>query len=253
MLKNPIGKNVLQAAQERIAWTFDNFESVYISFSAGKDSTVMLHLVAAEAQKRNRKIGLLMIDLEGQYKLTIDHALRCVDLYKDTIDLHWVCLPIHLRNAVSVYEPFWKCWDKDAKAAWIRDMPDCAVSDPDHYPFFFDGMEFEEFVTLFGEWYSKGEPTACFVGIRTDESLNRFRTIVQSKKETCQGHRFTSKVSPSVFNVYPIYDWQSADLWTYHAKNPDLPHNRLLQTRRHDGARLAASSSAGLSSGIPSP
>ncbi len=238
MLKNLIGLNVLEAARERIAWTFDTFPRVYVSFSAGKDSTVMLHLVADEARKRGRKFGLLLIDLEGQYKLTIDHAHRCVEMYADLIDLHWVCLPIHLRNAVSVYEPFWKCWDTEAKDAWIRPMPECAVRTPDAYPFFFDGMEFEEFVELFGEWYANGKETACFVGIRTDESLNRFRTIVQSKKVTKDGKRYTSKVTDHVFNAYPIYDWHSADLWTYHAKNPDKPHNRLYDLMLKAGVPL---------------
>lgn len=238
MLKEPIGIDVLEAARERIAWTFDTFPRVYLSFSAGKDSTVMLHLVADEARKRGRTFGLLLIDLEGQYKLTIEHALRCVEMYRDLIDLHWVCLPIHLRNAVSVYEPFWKCWDAEAKEAWIRPMPDCAISDPSAYPFFFDGMEFEEFTELFGEWYSQGEETACFVGIRTDESLNRFRTIVQSKKITKDDRRWTSKITDSVYNVYPIYDWHSSDLWTYHARNPDKPHNRLYDLMHKAGVPL---------------
>ena len=88
-------------------------------------------------------------------------------------------------------------------------------------------MEFEEFVPLFGEWYARGERCACFVGIRTDESLNRFRTIAQSKKETLQGKRYTSRVTESVYNCYPIYDWKAQDLWTWHAQNPLKPYNRL--------------------------
>jgi predicted phosphoadenosine phosphosulfate sulfurtransferase len=237
-LKDPLLIDVLTAARERIAWTFDEFPRVYLSFSAGKDSTVMLHLVADEARKRNRKFGLLLVDLEGQYRLTIEHAKRCVDLYADLIDLHWVCLPIHLRNAVSVYEPFWKCWDPEAKDAWIRPLPEWAVSDQNFYPFFKNGMEFEEFVPLFGQWYSQGERTACFVGIRTDESLNRFRTLVQSQKETWKGRRHTSQVTENVFNVYPIYDWKSADLWTYHARYSDRPHNRLYDLMHQAGVPM---------------
>ena len=53
--------NVCDASRERISWTFDNFEKIYLSFSAGKDSTVMLHLVMDEAIKRNRKIGVLLV------------------------------------------------------------------------------------------------------------------------------------------------------------------------------------------------
>lgn len=235
MLKRPIGINVLEAAKKRVEWTFDNFERVYLSFSAGKDSTIMLHLVADEAIKRQRTFGLLIVDLEAQYKLTMDHAMACVAMYRDIIDLHWVCLPLHLRNAVSVYEPFWLCWDVEKRDGWVRQPPDCATIDIGRYPFFSVGMEFEEFVPEFGEWYSQGKNCACLVGIRTDESLNRFRTIVQSKKETYDGNRWTSKVTDHCYNVYPIYDWKSSDIWVYHAKNPTKPYNRLYDLMHRAG------------------
>jgi predicted phosphoadenosine phosphosulfate sulfurtransferase len=227
MLKEPAGIDVLTAARERIARVFDDFERIYLSFSAGKDSTVMLHLVADEARKRDRTFGVLLVDLEAQYRLTMEHAYRCVEMHQNCIELHWVCLPIHLRNSVSVYEPFWMCWDPDARGAWVRDLPHWAISSETFFPFFHRGMEFEEFVPEFGHWYSQGKPTACFVGIRCDESLNRFRTIVQSKKATHSGLRWTSHVIGSVFNAYPIYDWKSADLWTYHARFKDKPYNEL--------------------------
>ena len=115
MPKYKLNKNVLIAARERIKYLFEEFDSIYLSFSAGKDSTVMLHLVMDEAIKRNRKIGLLLVDLEGQYKMTIDHAEKCLKKYEKYLNIFWVCLPIHLRNAVSVYEPFWKCWDMKKK------------------------------------------------------------------------------------------------------------------------------------------
>jgi len=235
MLKRPAGKNVLDAARERIAYTFDNFERVYCSFSAGKDSTVMLHLIADEARKRDRKFGIMIVDLEAQYKFTMDHAKAMIESYSDVAEIFWVCLPIHLRNAVSVYEPFWMCWDPDAKDAWVRPLPEQAINDESYFPFFRRGMEFEEFVPEFGEWYSQGKPCACFVGIRTDESLNRFRTIVQSKKETFAGKRWTSRVTEHCYNSYPIYDWKSSDLWVYHAKNPDRRYNKLYDLMHRAG------------------
>lgn len=238
MIKKPIGMNVLEAARRRIAKAFDSFERVYLSFSAGKDSTVMLHLVADEARLRGRKFGVLLVDLEGQYKLTIEHAEACAKMYADVIDLYWVCLPIHLRNAVSVYAPFWMCWDPDAKDMWIRAMPDGALSDGSQFPFFRQGMEFEEFVPEFGEWYAQGKPCACFVGIRTDESLNRFRTIAQSKKETWENWRWSSRVTENCYNIYPIYDWKSSDLWVYHARNPDRPYNRLYDLMHRAGVPM---------------
>jgi len=227
MPKRGLGISVLEASRERIAWTFDEFKKVYVSFSAGKDSTVMLHLVADEAIKRGRKFGVLLVDLEGQYKLTIAHGLKCIEMYKDHIDLHWVCLPLHLRNAVSVYQPHWLCWDEAVKDAWIREPPEGAITDPDFFPFFAKGMEFEEFVPEFGEWYAQGEKTACLVGIRSDESLNRYRTIASLVKTRLDGRQYTSLITPSVYNVYPVYDWHTHDVWTYHGKHPDKPHNEL--------------------------
>lgn len=224
-LKKYKDSNVLEEAQERIRYIFDNFERVYLSFSAGKDSTVMLHLVMAEAIKRKQKIGILLVDLEAQYKCTMEHAEKCIRMYSDWVDVYWVSLPIALRNAVSNFQPKWLCWDPAAKETWVRNPPDFAITDESFFDFFQSGMEFEEFVPLFGEWYSEGKSCACFVGIRTDESLNRFRTIASNKKERHNGRSFTTKVTDNVYNVYPVYDWGVSDLWLYHYRNPSLPYN----------------------------
>lgn len=227
MAKTQLEINVLEAAQERIRFTFDNFEQVYVSFSAGKDSTVMLHLVADEAMRRGRKFGLMLVDLEAQYQLTIQHAERMFRELENIIEPFWVSLPLSLRNAVSVYEPKWTCWQPDRKDTWIRTPPEIAITNPEHFPFFKYGMEFEEFVPAFGEWYAQGKTCACLVGIRSDESLNRYRTIASRTKTKFKNLPWTSKVTTNVFNVYPIYDWKTEDLWTWHGKNPGKAHNEL--------------------------
>jgi predicted phosphoadenosine phosphosulfate sulfurtransferase len=239
MSKHYLNKNTLDAAKDRIKFTFDNFSKIYVSFSGGKDSTVMLHLVMEEAIKRNKKIGVLFIDLEGQYKLTIDHVEQCYELYSNYIIPYWVCLPIHLRNAVSVFETHWKCWDKDAKKSWIREIPKTSISDYNYFPFFHDGMEFEEFVPKFGEWFSEGENCACFVGIRADESLNRFRTIASKSKKMFNSNQFTTQVCEKVYNIYPVYDWKTSDLWVYHAKNKKLPYNKLYDLMHLAGLKIS--------------
>jgi len=239
MSKLKLGFNVYEAAKERISWTFDNFERIYVSFSAGKDSTVMLHMVADEAIKRGRKIGVLLVDLEGQYKYTIDHALTCFEMYNDIIEPYWVCLPIHLRNAVSVFEPHWKCWDKEKKASWVREMPKKCISDVKYFDFFADGMEFEEFVPLFGKWYGQDKTCACFVGIRSDESLNRYRTIASKSKIMKDEKQFTTLVIDNVYNIYPIYDWKTSDDWIYHAKFPEKPYNKLYSMMHMAGLTIS--------------
>ena len=98
-----MGIDVLTAAKERISWTFDNFPRIFVSFSGGKDSTVMLHLVAAEAKKRDQKIGLFFVDWEAQYKFTISHVEEMFTLYKGIIDPYWISLPLKTVNAVSQF------------------------------------------------------------------------------------------------------------------------------------------------------
>jgi predicted phosphoadenosine phosphosulfate sulfurtransferase len=229
MPRQSTGLDVLTAAQLRIKLAFDNFEKICVSYSAGKDSTAMLHLVMAEAKRRDRTVAVLLIDLEAQYKATIDHAEKLFELYRDNIDPYWVALPLHLRNAVSVFEPFWQCWDPDAEEAWVRTPPKFAITDPARFPFFHAGMEFEEFVPEFADWYADGVDTAFFVGIRTQESYSRFLTIASSHKGMWDGHRFTTGVcsTSDSYNFYPIYDWTTEDIWTFQGQHPELPYNEV--------------------------
>jgi predicted phosphoadenosine phosphosulfate sulfurtransferase len=238
--KQELTTNVLEEAKSRIAWTFDNFDKIALSFSGGKDSTVMFHLCADEAIKRERKFTVMIVDLEAQYSATIEHINKMLVRYAHYIEVHWVCLPISLSNAVSNFEPRWKCWDSDKKDFWVRDYPDYPViKNPDYYPFFKDGMEFEEFVVLWAEWFAGDDNTAVMVGIRADESLNRFRTICTFEKETYKGKRFTTGITANVFNVYPIYDWKTKDIWVYHAKFKERTHNKIYDLMNKAGVPLS--------------
>ena len=133
-------------------------------------------------------------------------------------------MPIHLRNAVSQFQPHWLCWDKTKKDAWVRQIPKnkYVVSDKNYFPFFLEGMEFEEFVPEFAKWFSQGKKTACCVGIRSDESLNRFRTIKSDTKITLDNLQWTTKLFPKdnseIYNCYPIYDWRVEDIWRANGK-----------------------------------
>lgn len=232
-------KSVLTASKERVSEIFDNFDKMYVSFSGGKDSTVMTHLVMEEAIKRNRKVGLLIIDLEAQYTETIDHIKEMVEKYKDNIDLHWFCGELLLRNAVSDYEPKWVCWDEDKKDIWVREKPELA-SDLSQYDFYVPKMEFEELMVIFGEWYAQGEECAAFIGIRSDESLHRYRAITSLKKGLMfNGRKWTTKIRKNLYNVYPIYDWRTEDIWLFHSRHKDLCHNKIYDLMTKAGVKFS--------------
>lgn len=236
--KRYLGINVLDAARTRISWAFDTYSKLYCSFSAGKDSTAMLHVVMEEAIKRNRKIGLLFIDWEAQFKLTIDHAKAMFDLYADHIEPYWVALPFLTTNACSQFEPEWICWEKGKEDRWVRECPDWAIGDYSYFPFYTYGMTFEEFILEFGKWYTEDDSrlTGCFVGIRSQESLNRWRAIAGHATKF-EGVHGTSHQGGSCWNIYPLYDWKTDDVWTYHGKT-GKPYNKLYDRMHEAGVSL---------------
>ena len=74
MAKKYLEKNVLDAAIERLEIMFHNFDHIYFSFSGGKDSSVMIQLANKVAKKLNKQFDVLFIDLEAQYRYTIEHV-----------------------------------------------------------------------------------------------------------------------------------------------------------------------------------
>lgn len=231
--------DVLTAARSRISETFDTVDRAYVAFSGGKDSSTMLHLVMDEAIKRGRKVGVMFIDFEAQYVETIRHAYEMFDMYREHIDAHWICVPMLLRNAVTNYEPRWTCWDESKKDLWIREKPESCKNVGD-YPFCLGEMEFEEFVVPFGEWYAQGKKTAAFIGIRAQESLHRYCAIAtwEKRDKMMNERRWTTKIADQVYNVYPIYDWRTEDIWRFHAKYPDKPHNQIYDRMQMAGVKL---------------
>ena len=236
MPKIGLGIDVLTAAKERIEWTFDNFEKIYCSFSGGKDSTVMAHLVCEEARKRGRKIGLFFLDWEAQFSLTIDCAREIFKEYDDCTEPYWYAVPIKTWNATSMFEPEWTAWDETKVNLWIRQKEEISLTDTSQIPFWYDGIMFEEFVPSFGQWYAQGEKCAAFVGIRTQESLNRWRTLARDKP-MYDGKHYTTNVVENVWNVYPIYDWVTEDIWTYHGKTGKY-YNKLYDRMHQAGMTL---------------
>lgn len=213
-MKQYLSENVYDACRNRMKILFTEFEKVYVSFSGGKDSGVMLNMAIDVARELGKlPVNALIVDLEAQYKHTMDYVQRMASMPE--VNAYWICLPIHLRNAVSQFQPHWICWDEEKKDAWVRQLPKHkgVISDATYFPFFRRGMEFEEFVPLFGEWISEGKKTACLVGIRSDESLNRFRTIASDSKEKYKNYQWTTRVSENVWNAYPVYDWRTDDIW----------------------------------------
>lgn len=243
-------KDVLTAARERFEVIFSNFSSLYLCISGGKDSSVMLQLCAEIARKRRRKFSVMFIDLESQYRATIHHVERLRAITADVVDrFYWCCMPLSLRNAVSVIQPTWICWDTCERDKWVRDMPsyDCVVNErnyPKEWTWFRKGMEFEEFDYKFSQWFQQraGVPAAVGIAIRSNESLNRFNTIINQTKRTFHGYCWTTRLRTpdpdcEIYNFYPLYDWRTEDIWGA-VSRLDLEFNEIYELMYKNGVSI---------------
>ncbi len=230
---------VFEATLERLDFIYTHFEKVYVSFSGGKDSGVLVNMAIEVARRHNRlPVNVLIIDLEAQYTATIEYISRMASLPE--VKAYWICLPLNLRNAVSQYQSHWICWDESKRDAWVREYPDhpAVIKDSSFFPFFKKGMEFEEFVVEFGKWFANGEAAACLVGIRTDESFNRYRTINNFTKQRYQRKQWSTQIADGLYNFYPIYDWKARDIWIANGKYK-FDYNRIYDLMYLAGLRLS--------------
>lgn len=216
-------KDVYDAANERIEFIFKNFKRIYVSFSGGKDSGVMLNLVIDYMRRNNikDKIGVMILDNEANYEHSLKFMHSILEKNLDILEVFWCCMPITLPCTVSQYSVDWQCWGNADKDRWIRPRPDqpyVVTWDNHNFPFFVENMSYDDFWDSFGAWYSNGQPCACLIGIRTSESLNRFRAIMNERKESLGRQRWTKRNSEFVYNCYPIYDWRTEDVWTANAR-----------------------------------
>lgn len=245
MPKKYLEKNVLEATMERLEIIFNEFENIYFSVSGGKDSSVMVQLANMVAKKMNRKFDVLYIDFEAQYKRTIEH-INDLKTLSQIRDFYHIALPMALRNAVSILQPKWICWEEENKDLWVRDLPKDSINIHNcPFEWFRKGEEFEDFIIQFSDWYQKKYNTkvACGVGIRTDESMNRFRTIaLQDKKIMYKDYNWTTKLKMgeryiNVYNFYPIYDWRVEDIWGAVSKL-DLKFNYIYELMYKNGMSI---------------
>lgn len=220
MRKKYTGQNVYDALQERLKFVFGEFENVFVSFSGGKDSGLLLNLTRDFQRKYypNRKIGVFHQDFEAQYTVTTEYVERTFERIQDEVEPYWVCLPMATRTALSSYQMYWYPWDDTKKESWVRPMPKHPyVINLEHNPVttYRYRMHQEDLAKQFGRWYrmSHGDrKTVCLLGIRADESLQRYSGIL-NKKHGYMDKCWISRQFKDVWAASPIYDWSNSDVW----------------------------------------
>lgn len=103
MMRQYTGQNVYDALQERFKLLFEEFDNIFVSFSGGKDSGILLNLALDFQQKYypQKKIGVFHQDFEAQYTATTEYVEATFERVKELVEPYWVCLPMAVRTALS--------------------------------------------------------------------------------------------------------------------------------------------------------
>lgn len=202
--KQQIDENVLTMARMRISKAYDTFDNVIVSFSGGKDSTVVLNLTLEEAERRGRlPLTVVFWDEEAIQPDTIDYVTRIAD--DPRVAMKWFALPITHRNGCSRESPYWQPWDPKCPELWTRPFPTHRTvithlegfanqPMPETNPLICDRKK--------GTW-------AVMVGIRADESLRRMRSVLMKVAD----NHIAWESNGYIALVKPIYDWTTPDVW----------------------------------------
>ena len=196
-------ENVLEATYKRISYLFDNYDNISLSFSGGKDSTALFHLINEEAKKRDRKFILYFQDQEAEYQGTIDFVEWAMT--QPNVIPQWYQVPIFMTNAASQQQLFLWAWGEGEQ--WVRDKNPIAIHSIDiKYP-----KRFHKFNLWVGQNLRKLKgKSVSIIGLRAEESPDRRFVMFGENSEL-----FWLRRKNKPHKAYPLIDWRYTDVWKY--------------------------------------
>lgn len=212
--RQELAVDVFTAARDRMRYVYENFDTVVISWSGGKDSTSCLELAREAARAAGKlPVDVMFLDEEVIYPETLDLIYR--HKADPDIRMHWVCVPSIYRNACSEVEPDYIPFDPTKRELWTHEPPPDAI-----WPAGFDENGLPNMTTwrvppsipkrimieLWGKYPEKFGRVANVTGLRTQESYVRYSGLMSSAG-------FITKPEKGVWGVRPIYDWKASDIW----------------------------------------
>ncbi|HBL8367531.1 TPA: DUF3440 domain-containing protein, partial [Enterococcus faecium] len=206
---------------ERLDFIFKEFQNIYVSFSGGKDSGLLLQLILdfRDTYYPSRVVGVFHQDFEAQYSATTKYVEETfTSLSSNLIERYWVCLPMATRTALSSYEMYWFPWDDKKKESWVRPMPQHEYvinMDNNIMTTYRYKMHQEDLAKQFGRWYKQShgdKKTICLLGIRADESLQRYSGFI-NKKYGYKNQCWITRQFKDLWAASPLYDWTTEDVW----------------------------------------
>jgi predicted phosphoadenosine phosphosulfate sulfurtransferase len=194
--------DVYTEALKRVGNIYNSFDHVYVAFSGGKDSLVVLKLVEEylDSIGDTQKIKVIFRDEE----LIPSTVLDFVEKFRvnPRYDFNYYCIQLESEKFILGNKYRYVQWDENRKH--IREMPAFGITCP--------GKVFTQYsADMFSLRGVRGR-IAVLTGVRAAESITRLRGVIQSAVP------YISSADSHMKNKHlckPIYDWSEKDVFKY--------------------------------------